>query len=104
MLVLAIQILPASSSPSTKLTPTCFASVEYIMRCAGRLDHPTSIPPAVGVLAVVYLHSSARCSTVAQEARELIWIFGVLIYLSLMAEAFLGYPLPWGPDVVLGRR
>merc|ERR1712000_495177 len=31
-----------------------------------------------------------------QKPRELIWIFGMLIYLALMAEAFMGYVLPWG--------
>jgi hypothetical protein len=31
-----------------------------------------------------------------KKPRELIWIFGVLIYLVLMAEAFMGYLLPWG--------
>jgi ubiquinol-cytochrome c reductase cytochrome b subunit len=28
--------------------------------------------------------------------RELVWVFGMLIYLALMAEAFMGYVLPWG--------
>ena len=31
-----------------------------------------------------------------RQPRELIWIFGMLIYLCLMAEAFFGYLLPWG--------
>ena len=31
-----------------------------------------------------------------KQPRELIWIFGMLIYLVLMAEAFMGYLLPWG--------
>ncbi len=31
-----------------------------------------------------------------RKPRELTWIFGVLIYLTLMAEAFFGYLLPWG--------
>jgi ubiquinol-cytochrome c reductase cytochrome b subunit len=31
-----------------------------------------------------------------KQPRELVWIFGVLIYLTLMAEAFFGYLLPWG--------
>jgi ubiquinol-cytochrome c reductase cytochrome b subunit len=31
-----------------------------------------------------------------RNPRELLWIFGVLIYLALMAEAFMGYLLPWG--------
>ena len=28
--------------------------------------------------------------------RELLWLFGMAIYLALMAEAFMGYVLPWG--------
>ena len=31
-----------------------------------------------------------------KKPRELVWIFGMLIYLCLMAEAFFGYLLPWG--------
>src|SRR5262249_18346441 len=31
-----------------------------------------------------------------RKPRELIWIFGMIIYLCLMAEAFFGYLLPWG--------
>jgi ubiquinol-cytochrome c reductase cytochrome b subunit len=31
-----------------------------------------------------------------QKPRELVWMLGMLIYLVLMAEAFLGYVLPWG--------
>ena len=31
-----------------------------------------------------------------QKPRELVWMFGMLIYLALMAEAFMGYLLPWG--------
>jgi ubiquinol-cytochrome c reductase cytochrome b subunit len=31
-----------------------------------------------------------------RKPRELLWIFGVIIFLCLMAEAFFGYLLPWG--------
>src|SRR5437763_9482638 len=31
-----------------------------------------------------------------RKPRELLWLFGVLIYLCVMAEAFFGYLLPWG--------
>src|SRR6478735_37337 len=31
-----------------------------------------------------------------QKPRELVWILGMLIFLTLMAEAFMGYVLPWG--------
>ncbi len=46
---------------------------------------------------VVYLHMfRAMLYGSHRKPRELIWIFGVLIYLVLMAEAFMGYLLPWG--------
>ena len=46
---------------------------------------------------VVYLHMFRGLMYGSyRKPRELIWIFGVLIYLMLMAEAFLGYLLPWG--------
>ena len=31
-----------------------------------------------------------------RKPRELVWIFGCAIFLALMAEAFMGYLLPWG--------
>src|SRR5256885_10700188 len=46
---------------------------------------------------VVYLHMfRAMLYGSYRKPRELVWIFGVLIYLSLMGEAFFGYLLPWG--------
>jgi ubiquinol-cytochrome c reductase cytochrome b subunit len=46
---------------------------------------------------VVYLHMFRGLLYGSYKApRELIWIFGVLIYLTLMGEAFMGYLLPWG--------
>ncbi len=46
---------------------------------------------------VVYLHMfRAMLYGSYKEPRELVWIFGVLIYLTLMGEAFFGYLLPWG--------
>src|ERR1700737_230712 len=45
----------------------------------------------------VYLHMfRALLYGSHKEPRELVWIFGVLIYLTLMGEAFFGYLLPWG--------
>ena len=38
-----------------------------------------------------------------QKPRELVWMLGMLIYLVLMAEAFMGYVLPWGQMSLLGR-
>ena len=46
---------------------------------------------------VVYLHMMrALLYGSFRKPRELVWIFGMLIYLCLMAEAFFGYLLPWG--------
>ena len=76
-----------------------FGSVEYIMRdVAGgwiiRYIHSTG---GSMFFLVVYLHMfRAMLYGSYRQPRELLWIFGVLIYLTLMAEAFFGYLLPWG--------
>lgn len=76
-----------------------FASVEYIMRDVEmgwviRYMHSTG---ASAFFVVVYLHMLRGIMYGSyQKPRELIWIFGMAIYLILMAEAFMGYLLPWG--------
>ena len=101
LLVLVIQIvsgifLTMSYKPDGELA---FGSVEYIMRDVDwgwliRYMHSTG---ASAFFAVVYLHMFRGLMYGSYKApRELIWIFGCLIYLALMAEAFLGYLLPWG--------
>ncbi|TQV80190.1 ubiquinol-cytochrome c reductase [Exilibacterium tricleocarpae] len=76
-----------------------FASVEYIMRDVEygwllRYMHSTG---ASAFFVVVYLHMFRGLLYGSYKApRELVWIFGMTIYLVLMAEAFLGYVLPWG--------
>jgi ubiquinol-cytochrome c reductase cytochrome b subunit len=101
MLVLVIQIvsgifLTMNYKPDAALA---FGSVEYIMRDVPggwiiRYIHSTG---ASAFFVVVYLHMfRALLYGSYREPRELIWIFGVLIYLCLMAEAFMGYLLPWG--------
>ncbi len=76
-----------------------FASVEYIMRDVEfgwiiRYMHSTG---ASAFFVVVYLHMFRGLLYGSYKApRELIWLFGMAIYLVLMAEAFLGYVLPWG--------
>jgi ubiquinol-cytochrome c reductase cytochrome b subunit len=76
-----------------------FASVEYIMRDVPygwliRYIHSTG---ATAFFAVVYLHMlRALLYGSHKKPRELIWIFGMFIYVALMAEAFMGYLLPWG--------
>lgn len=76
-----------------------FASVEYIMRDVDwgwliRYMHSTG---ASAFFIVVYLHMFRGLIYGSYKTpRELLWIFGMLIYLCLMAEAFMGYLLPWG--------
>ncbi|HNE25573.1 MAG TPA: cytochrome bc complex cytochrome b subunit [Pseudomonadales bacterium] len=83
-------------------TPTAegaFASVEYIMRDVDygwiiRYMHSTG---ASAFFAVVYLHMFRGLLYGSyKKPRELVWLFGMLIYLCLMAEGFMGYVLPWG--------
>jgi ubiquinol-cytochrome c reductase cytochrome b subunit len=83
-------------------TPTAeeaFASIEYIMRDVPygwilRYLHSTG---ASAFFIVIYLHMFRGLLYGSyQKPRELVWVFGMLIYLALMAEAFMGYLLPWG--------
>ncbi|WP_159874915.1 cytochrome b [Aquitalea denitrificans] len=108
MLVLVIQIvtgifLTMNYKPDGTLNgagiPVAFASVEYIMRdVAGgwiiRYMHSTG---ASMFFVVVYLHMFRGLIYGSyKQPRELVWVFGCLIFLCLMAEAFMGYLLPWG--------
>ena len=78
---------------------TAFDSVEYIMREVPygwllRYLHSTG---ASAFFIVVYLHMfRAFLYGSYKQPRELLWLFGMVIYLALMAEAFMGYVLPWG--------
>ncbi|MGH1487511.1 MAG: ubiquinol-cytochrome c reductase [Cellvibrionaceae bacterium] len=76
-----------------------FASVEYCMRDVAYCDI-IRLMHAVGAsffFIAVYLHMFRGLLYGSYKApRELVWIFGMVIYLVLMAEAFLGYVLPWG--------
>jgi ubiquinol-cytochrome c reductase cytochrome b subunit len=101
LLVLVIQIvtgifLTMSYKPDALFA---FASVEYIMRDVQwgwlmRYMHSTG---ASAFFIVVYLHMFRGMMYGSyRKPRELLWIIGVVIYLALMAEAFMGYLLPWG--------
>ena len=76
-----------------------FGSVEYIMRDVPwgwliRYMHSTG---ASAFFVVVYLHMFRGLIYGSyRKPRELIWVFGCAIFLCLMAEAFMGYLLPWG--------
>src|SRR5437899_11628706 len=100
-LVLVIQIvtgifLAMSYKPDANLA---FASVEYIMRDVPwgwliRYMHSTG---ASAFFIVAYLHMFRGFLYGSyRKPRELVWIFGCAIFLCLMAEAFMGYLLPWG--------
>ena len=101
LLVLVIQIvtgifLTMNYKPSAA---DAFSSVEYIMRDVewGWLIRYLHSTGASAFFIVVYLHMfRALLYGSYQKPRELLWIFGFLIYLCLMAEAFFGYLLPWG--------
>ncbi|MCU7958488.1 MAG: cytochrome b N-terminal domain-containing protein [gamma proteobacterium symbiont of Bathyaustriella thionipta] len=76
-----------------------FASVEYIMRDVkwGWLIRYLHATGASAFFIVVYLHMFRGLIYGSyQKPRELLWIFGMIIYVALMAEAFMGYLLPWG--------
>ena len=101
LLVLVLQIvtgifLTMHYKPDAALA---FGSVEYIMRDVPwgwliRYMHSTG---ASAFFVVVYLHMFRGLMYGSyRKPRELIWIFGCGIFLALMAEAFMGYLLPWG--------
>jgi Cytochrome b subunit of the bc complex len=84
-----------------------FNSVEYIMRDVEwgwliRYMHSTG---ASLFFVVVYLHMFRGLMYGSyRKPRELVWILGMLIYLVLMAEAFMGYVLPWGQMSYWGAK
>jgi ubiquinol-cytochrome c reductase cytochrome b subunit len=108
LLVLVLQIVTGiflvmhykpDASLNANGVPVAFASVEYIMRDVPwgwmiRYLHSTG---ASAFFIVVYLHMFRGLLYGSyRQPRELLWVFGVLIFLMLMAEAFFGYLLPWG--------
>jgi ubiquinol-cytochrome c reductase cytochrome b subunit len=101
LMVLVLQLvtgvwLTMNYKPDAELA---FNSVEYIMRDVNwgwliRYMHSTG---ASMFFIVVYLHMFRGLIYGSfKKPRELIWIFGMIIYVALMAEAFMGYLLPWG--------
>jgi len=101
MFVLVLQIitglwLATSYKPSAA---EAFASVEYIMRDVEygwllRYLHSTG---SSAFFILIYLHMFRGLMYGSyREPRELLWIVGVVIYIVMMATAFMGYLLPWG--------
>jgi ubiquinol-cytochrome c reductase cytochrome b subunit len=101
LVVLVIQILSGIflTMNYKPAAADAFASVEYIMRDVDwgwliRYMHSTG---ASAFFVVVYLHMFRGLMYGSyRQPRELLWLIGMLIYLALMAEAFMGYLLPWG--------
>src|SRR5688572_24937034 len=84
-----------------------FASVEYIMRDVEwgwliRYMHSTGASLFFIVISLPMFR--ARLSGSSRRPRELVWVLGMLIYLSLLAEAFMGYVLPWGQMSFWGAK
>lgn len=101
MIVLANQLLTGIWL-TMFYTPTvteAFNSVEYIMRDVHygwllRYMHSTG---ASAFFIVLYIHMYRGLLYGSyQKPRELIWLFGMVLFILLMAEAFFGYLLPWG--------
>jgi len=101
ILMLVIQIatgifLTMHYKPDAQLA---FASVEYIMRDVpfGWLVRYLHSTGASMFFVVVYLHMFRGVIYGShREPRELVWLIGCVIFVALMAEAFMGYLLPWG--------
>ncbi|WP_029133628.1 cytochrome b N-terminal domain-containing protein [Sedimenticola selenatireducens] len=101
MLVLVNQILTGiwlamSYKPDAMLA---FGSVEYIMRDVewGWLIRYLHSTGASAFFIVIYLHMFRGLIYGSYRApRELLWIIGVVLYVLMMATAFMGYLLPWG--------
>ncbi len=101
MLVLVLQIvtgvwLAMNYKPDADLA---FGSVEYIMRDVewGWLIRYLHSTGASAFFIVIYLHMFRGLMYGSyRKPRELLWIIGMIVYLVMMATAFMGYLLPWG--------
>ncbi|MFP8967114.1 cytochrome b [Pokkaliibacter sp. CJK22405] len=84
-----------------------FASVQYIMREVEygwliRYAHTTGASMLFAVLFVHLLRAMVYGSY--RQPRELVWLFGMVLLLLMMAEAFMGYLLPWGQMSYWGAK
>jgi ubiquinol-cytochrome c reductase cytochrome b subunit len=101
LLVLANQIITGIwlAMDYTPTADAAFASVQHIMRDTNygwllRFMHSTG---ASAFFVVVYLHMYRGLIYGSyQRPRELLWLLGMGIYITLLLEAFTGYVLPWG--------
>lgn len=116
LLVLVLQVvtgifLAMNYKPDASLNaygvPVAFASLNYIMYDVnwGWLIRNMHSTGASAFFIVIYLHMfRGMLYGSYRKPRELVWIFGVLIFLCLMAEAFMGYLLPWGQMSLWGAQ
>ncbi|RQW62953.1 cytochrome b [Vibrio viridaestus] len=109
MLCLVIQLLSGLwlamyYQPSAE---KAFDSVQYIMREVNfgwliRYMHTTG---ASALFIAAYLHVfRSMIYGSYQRPRELVWLLGMCLMILLMAEAFLGYLLPWGQMSYWGAK
>ena len=76
-----------------------FISVEYIMRDVqwGWLIRYLHSTGASAFFIIIYMHMFRGLIYGSyKKPRELVWVLGMLIYFTLISEAFMGYLLPWG--------
>ncbi len=84
-----------------------FASVQRIMRDVdgGWLIRYLHAAGASLFFLVIYLHMARGLMYGSyRRPRELVWLLGVLLYLLVAAEAFMGYVLPWGQMSFWGAK
>jgi quinol-cytochrome oxidoreductase complex cytochrome b subunit len=80
-------------------TNLAFGSVQHIMRAVewGWLIRDVHMVGASFFFMLVYLHIGRGLYYGSYKTpRELLWIIGIIIFLVMMATAFMGYVLPWG--------
>ncbi len=80
-------------------TSMAFSSVEHIMRDVnyGWLIRYLHMNGASMFFVAVYIHIFRGLYYGSyKEPREVLWLLGVVIFLLMMATAFMGYVLPWG--------
>ena len=88
-------------------TLVAFDSTEHIMRDVnwGWLLRYMHANGASAFFVVVYLHIFRGFYFGSYKApREMIWLLGVVIFLLMMATAFMGYVLPWGQMSFWGAK
>jgi ubiquinol-cytochrome c reductase cytochrome b/c1 subunit len=90
-IILAMHYVPSAT--------LAFASIEHIMRDVnyGWLIRYMHTNGASFFFLAVYMHIFRGMYYGSYKSpREVLWILGVIIYLLMMATAFMGYVLPWG--------